>query len=81
MTREGQRHPTDAEIEAARTDNLLRRRKRASELRSHANALADDIEIKILEAADQQNIGDREAFLEFIVQMLWNRTIERRLAP
>jgi|HubBroStandDraft_4_1064222.scaffolds.fasta_scaffold12560_5 hypothetical protein len=81
MTREGQRRPTDAEIEAARNQTLQNRRARASEFRAHANALVDDIELKILEAGDAQNVNDREAFLEFVVAMLNNRSLERRLAP
>ena len=81
MTREGQRRPTDAEIEAARNQTLQNRRARAREFRAHANALVDDIEIKILEAGDAQNVNDREAFLEFVVAMLNNRALERRLAP
>jgi len=81
MTREGQRHPTDADIEAARNEALTRRRERASVLRSHANQLADWLEFETLDFADARNIADRACFVEYIIGLLSSRVLERRIAP
>jgi hypothetical protein len=74
-----ERHPTDFEIEQARTENILRRRARASALRIIANELIDAIEQQILEAAVRENIASPEGFTDYVAQLLYSRAAERAL--
>ncbi len=81
MTPDRQRHPTNDEIEKARTQRIHETIAAASELRSQTARLVDWLEFEVLDYADIRGMADREGFLTYVVALLSNRVLERRLTP
>ncbi len=76
-----ERPPLEEAITAARLEARRREQVRQGAIRHLAEIIIDLLEEQICAAADEHNIRDRAAFLEYVEMMMSNRVLERRLAP